>query len=400
MRDQPGRSMSSQNEKSSPLFDPAIAILIFGLIAAAIGWAAWHYYHGQISAFVLWFKYPQAYLLAWINPERYQIYVDYSLYQNPQELTGEKLLQFVTGLSAVFRWPMIMAVMGLSGWCFMRPLDRQFRRRLSLDGLITELARVFPTVLPAVVENPLTDKSGRWARPLKARDWLKKRKVSCVGDKQRPEWEPARQAFVEDLGEPWRGVMGLPPHLRVLVAGFSLKARRKRAEYEYLMNSMSEIWAKIGYKKGMDYGLNANKKVLEYADTVLAHPKFGGAADIIAIKHAYANSAICELLEWGRNGGVRDDGSPQTDPGAGGGVVACAHFVWLRVENRPVWYVLQNVGRPTGFIEGAAAIAHWKAERAAKRSLYEPAVEQAIVALFERLGFDPYEDEDDLISTG
>lgn len=366
--------------------DGTMLAMVAACAFAGLGYIIWHYKHAAISTAVMWFKTPEAWLLAQLS-SAFQLDYDFVRYADPEAVTWAHLHALFSDTGMVFRWPVAFLLVGFSIWCFLKPLDRQFRRKLDLTGLMREQARVFPTILPAVVENPMLDKSGRWARPLKERGWAKARKVKCYDpegrldmEEGRPDREAAREAFVEDLGSYWRGARTLPPHLRALVAAFSLKAAQKRSDYQALVDSLAKLWAKAGYRRGMDKALAENGKVLEYVDIVLANTGFGGAADSVGYGHAYVASAMPEILEWGRRGG---------------GVIGCADFTWLRVENRTIWYVLQNTGRETSYPEGAAGIAHWRAEKVAGRPLFEPAVDQAVVGLLEGMGYDPWGYDED-----
>ena len=66
---------------------------------------------------------------------------------------------------------------------------------------------------------------------------------------------------------------------------------------------------------------------------------------------------------------------------AQGGVLAPAQFLWLRAEDRALWYPLNNLGRRAFHSEGAGAMAHFMAEEAAKKPLPIPRVDTAIVTL-------------------
>ena len=63
------------------------------------------------------------------------------------------------------------------------------------------------------------------------------------------------------------------------------------------------------------------------------------------------------------------------------GVVPSSEFLWLKPIDRRLWYVLNCVGRQTPYSEVAGPFAHWKAERAMKRKMLVPMVDEAIRAL-------------------
>jgi intracellular multiplication protein IcmP len=68
-----------------------------------------------------------------------------------------------------------------------------------------------------------------------------------------------------------------------------------------------------------------------------------------------------------------------------GGVLAPAQFLWLRAEDRNLWYPLNNLGRRSFHAEGAGAMAHYLAEQAADKPLPIPRIDTAIVTLNQYL---------------
>ena len=68
-----------------------------------------------------------------------------------------------------------------------------------------------------------------------------------------------------------------------------------------------------------------------------------------------------------------------------GGVLAPAAFLWLRGEERALWYPLNNQGRRSYHAEAAGAMAHFMAELAAKKPLPIPRVETALITINQYL---------------
>ena len=81
--------------------------------------------------------------------------------------------------------------------------------------------------------------------------------------------------------------------------------------------------------------------------------------------HALLLPAMASMLE-----AARDDG-----------VLATAEFLWLKIIDRRMWYMLNCVGRQVAFTEVAAPFGHWKVEKRLRRPLKTPMIEEAITAL-------------------
>ena len=88
-------------------------------------------------------------------------------------------------------------------------------------------------------------------------------------------------------------------------------------------------------------------------------------AENIMSSHGFVVTGLMTLLEEGR----------------GGGVIPCVEFIWLKGEDRGLWYALQSVGRKTAFSEAGGAYSHWLLEKMVGKPITQPEVTSAIEAL-------------------
>lgn len=88
-------------------------------------------------------------------------------------------------------------------------------------------------------------------------------------------------------------------------------------------------------------------------------------AENIMASHGFVVTGLMTLLEEAR----------------GGGVIPCVEFIWLKGEDRPLWYALQTVGRKTAFSEAGGAYAHWLLEKQVGKAITQPEVTSAVEAL-------------------
>lgn len=65
------------------------------------------------------------------------------------------------------------------------------------------------------------------------------------------------------------------------------------------------------------------------------------------------------------------------------GMLPPGEFLWLKSVDRPLWYALNNLGRRTFHVEGAAAISHYQSERALGRAFADPHVDEAVEGIME-----------------
>jgi hypothetical protein len=63
------------------------------------------------------------------------------------------------------------------------------------------------------------------------------------------------------------------------------------------------------------------------------------------------------------------------------GVLSAAEVRWLRFYDRQFWYVIQNIGRPSCFAEGAAVSCHFRHEVLERKPIERPRLDEAVNAL-------------------
>ena len=171
------------------------------------------------------------------------------------------------------------------------------------------------------------------------------------------------QAFTKQLGGRWKGVKGLKPYQQVLLAGFCLKASRRRDDADDLMGRIARCWS---HEKGLQLGkepglLRDARKILKNKD--LAYKTLKNCN-----QHAWQNTALLRGLLTARQEG---------------GVMAPSQFVWLRAHDRNLWYPLNNLGRQSNHAEAIGAMAHFKQERRVQRPIPKPKVQEAVESMVE-----------------
>ena len=241
-----------------------------------------------------------------------------------------------------------------------------FKRRLNLVFLMKYQALQWPSIDPVVKADPLTDKTGQWLEALNPTEWIQRHGVELI-DKT-PNREAARSAFSRQLRRPWNGLKDAPIHVKALIIAFALRGGRKEKDCYALLGQLAHGWASHG---SIAKAVAKDKELAKTLRKWSVDPAVMAAALDVARRHAWTETAMAATLSWARSNG---------------GVLASADFVWLRAEDRGLWYVLNSVGRFTSHIEAAGAIAHWKAEQVTKRPMPEPDVDEAVFGLEEYFG--------------
>lgn len=168
--------------------------------------------------------------------------------------------------------------------------------------------------------------------------------------------EKAKTVLCTQMGPLWTGLEGLPPYVMALFAIFCAKAE---GDGEGARTLIRQIAASASSGK-LDFG---GTRLL-----LFKHVRSKSVGKAVS-PHAYLLTAMASMLEL-----ARDDG-----------VLAMSEFLWLKPLDRPLWYMLSNVGRRTAFVEVSAPYAHWLVEKRLRRPLKIPQVDQAIDALDQAL---------------
>lgn len=165
--------------------------------------------------------------------------------------------------------------------------------------------------------------------------------------------DKTRTVFSKQLGNIWTTFDDLPVHRKALLASFLAIGEHKRKEaYEHLhhFSRTSGKGSKPDFSKSKDF-------IAKYKNSEILKK--------IQESHSYVLTVMATALELAR-----------TD-----GVVPTADFLWLKPLDRPLWYMLNNIGRKASFAEVAGPFAHWKIEKRMHRSIITPMVDEAVKAL-------------------
>lgn len=211
--------------------------------------------------------------------------------------------------------------------------------------------------------------------------WLGKAMDGLALDRER-----AQAVFASQLGPAWEGVYHLPGYLYKFAAALALFACEEKDAAKSLLDSLSlsfrapqrarpahfdtvaPFWHPA--RRERPYAIDAS-----IAKDILAKVQRALASDVVqeAMRPhlVYRNLALLALYEAARRKGV----------------LPTAEFIWLRPLNRPLYYLLNNVGRRTAWPEIAGAWAHYEAEKVLagmdpeSLGIADPQVTEAINAL-------------------
>jgi hypothetical protein len=180
--------------------------------------------------------------------------------------------------------------------------------------------------------------------------------------------ETLKEVFSSQLRTPWSGFDTLRPIHKALAAVMCLFYDYDIDGGNVLLNDLGAINDAIKSKTGgMDAALTAEKGMMERINGIL-NGKPGAQMLEIADRHAWVESAFPAMLTFAR----KDRG-----------VLPAAAFLWLKSEDRRLWYILDNVGSEAVMVEAAGALGHFRAESQVGKPIRRPHVYQAARAMLE-----------------
>lgn len=375
----------SDQKAANTLHENAVGWFILGIVAICLFLLFWHYKEYDVKSVVRWIRWSQMYAISFFVDDDYT--VDWHTIENGEAstltLNYEEVLDQIPQLD---KYQLSDQVMSMIGTLAMQPLKyifmaiilligfwgarngpgTQFRRKMNLDGLIGVQAKVFPYITPFVKFNPTKEPVRAPGAPVPSvlplysealgpEEWIAFNQIPIPDGKL--DEHAAYIAFTKQLGPRWQGWMKLAPYKQVLLAGFCLKAARKRKDSDDILGRLAVCWQ--GHK-GMN--LSADKKLLSDARKAL---RSDACKKTLALcnMHAFEATAILRALQVAR---------------LEGGVLAPAPFVWLRGHNRALWYPLNNLGRQAFHMEALGAMCHFKAEKMTQRPIPKPKVNDAV----------------------
>jgi intracellular multiplication protein IcmP len=358
-----------------PVASPETTFFFLGLMIVGLLAMAWFYHHAEIAQFFFTARSYELALLYEIFDPIYDFFVDLNISipspQYYQDLQTGLLSQDFTQIE----FSDFKALMHDSGWAFVYPsgflalvysiylIFFKSRTRLKATYTMKTLSDLesknWPLIMPVLDKNLVKEslEEGQWRMadsPIKFAERYKMVKSVYERGNHIAKLDRARAEVVMamQMGPLWTGLEPLPGYVRALFAIFAAKAENDSKGARALLNQIANS-SKSGK---LNFG-GTQELLIKHVRS----PKVGRAVG----PHAYLLTVMASMLELAR-----------TD-----GVLASSEFLWLKLLDRRMWYMLNCVGRQTPFAEVSGPYSHWIVEKRLRRPLKVPMVGQAVNAL-------------------
>lgn len=358
----PQQQQSQQDSGMGALWIAAVVILVI--------WGIWHFYHTQIVTFIIHVKLYEAYLVSLftssidpliqaienLTPEAYG-----TLSVNQVFIVSEKIGKY-------YQFPILIFSLFAGVYIFKRSPIVQYRQKYTMETLVTEEEKNWPQITPVMKLDliKMNIDEGPWASAMTPLQFVKKHKIFKTVPIETAEAilahktkyyvslfsDQAHRVLSMQMGSLWNGIDALPIHMQALFSIFAARGAKDSKNSSDLLNQIS-----FSSKSGK----------LNFSGTASLLKKYRTHKNVqkIISSHAYVLTVLASMLQLAREDGV----------------LSSADFLWLKPLDRPLWYMLNTVGRKTPFIEVAGAYGHWKAELEFGYPIIVPMVNEAVKAL-------------------
>ena len=269
-------------------------------------------------------------------------------------------------LSRITRWiafPVLGGILGVYGWKVVNknPASK-FKRQFNMNTLAASETREWPWMLPFLnldlVNASISE--GPYAMAMTEVEFVLHYRLLESTETMTLNEDAAHTLFSSQLGRLWEGFKRLRKHERALIGAFLPQicgeGKEARKETVEALEQLTRSFA------AGDLDTSRSEAMLQKYQN---HPK----VKVITERHAYVSTVMCALLARAR---LR-------------GKIPPAMMGWLMTYDRPLLYVIQNLGRKTPFSEGAGVYAHYEAEKVAGHRFAYPCVEAAVDGLQHEL---------------
>jgi intracellular multiplication protein IcmP len=280
----------------------------------------------------------------------------FMLNADPKTIDYDYFAAVNTYIGKWVRFPVMTILFGFGSYLLFFHSSMRFREIHNMNSLKKLEVENWPQITPVLTLDLVKEdiEKGPWAMAKVPLDFCKENNLLTTKFNAGKQcWSlkrgPAYRVFALQLGPLWRGAQNLPIHMKAL---FIIFVSRTEKDKEVAKKLLFQIASSASSGK-LDF-TGVEELVKKYQHVRLAQ--------WLESRHAYVYTFMASLLEISRSDGV----------------LATAEFLWLKPLDRRLWYVLNNVGRQTAFVENAGPYAHWLAEKKVGKALKTPMVKEAV----------------------
>jgi intracellular multiplication protein IcmP len=387
--------------------DSVETYLFIGAIISVVTFALFYYYGYYIAYGWAYFNYGLTYPADYIYKNYNSTVLDYfffwsneytrassvffndyisvvTQYKNPEEyydFITQKRINDISTFLMISYLPIIFSILSI-----LKILEhkndnsKSFKQRHSIQTLAEQEADLWPHMKVVIWDNPMNyhKDEGVWASARKPYDYLKERDLLTFSEDEYGQelfeikTEELMVQLLKDLGREWKNFddLSVPereimaiilPHLNLDAStSYDINKMISHKHTSYKTKNPLKILKKIKFDREVKKVVDATIK--KYATTK--------ETMFVIDRHSYVSTVIASALHTSR---------------AASGVLASGTFLWLKKQDRPLWYLLNTVGRKVAHSEASASWCHYQYEKLIERKIYTPMISNAISSFSDYL---------------
>jgi len=255
---------------------------------------------------------------------------------------------------------------------------KNYTGAMSTESLARQESSLWPCIEPVIYEQPDKEPDldkGPWAMASRPYEFAEKNGLIEVsgnefdGFKRVLNKEKTYKVFESQIGAPWKGLSNLSGYRLEMFLIMLAKAERNAELSLKLSDALSRKYT--SNKSSFGKKLSKENEILskQLMKEVLSKYSNSSVLQKIEENYFYERSVFMAMLE-----AARDDG-----------VLASASFLWLKKQDRLLWYCLNQVGRTAAFVDISGIWSHFLAEKTIGQKIAQPMITNAVYSLDEFL---------------
>lgn len=268
-------------------------------------------------------------------------------------------------------------------WCSYKIYAKKiFKDKYSVNSLAIAQSKRWAQIKPIVYDHPEREpdlNKGKWAMGLRAEVFVQKHELlnhyeNEIGDLRFSlNEEKSYKVFLSQMGRKWTSVDDLSIEERQIYALFITKACRKTEDAQKLIDLLANAYTSQKFFFLFDKIIKRRLMKKANKQVEISIKKYSDKENVKKCinSYFYVKTVLSALLEEARKDGV----------------LAPADFLWLKYQNRSLWYMLNNIGRKSSWVECSGPWSHYLMEKLLERKVANPTIDNAVKALDEYLEY-------------
>lgn len=332
-----------------------LPIIVLGIFLMGLAfYGIWHFRHAEVARLYMKWRYLEVlpFALLFSYAENLKLGLQDAITHSAN--VPFAALRTAGNQVGAFYVPIVIAIGALAIRHAMKaPILKSYRVH-SPASLMEAQARNFPAILPVIDLNLTDDTSARWAVSRRPEEYAQDYGLVADGKLNR---QRTRAVMLEQLGRLVQHPDQLHHHEKALFSVFAARIVDGREASQTLLDALN--------RSARNKQSRPNYKLAQ--DAYVKYRLHPAMLDMLR-KHPYSRTFLFALLMKARESGV----------------LPSSEFIWLKPNDRMLWYPLNSAGRKTPFTDAAAVFTQYQAELVAadaNRELVEPYIERAIDGL-------------------